>query len=50
MYYTAMVTIAAQHRLTLEKVQVLREVICDAATAAGTPVAVQIFLEIVERG
>lgn len=50
MYYTAMVTIAAQHRLTMEKVQVLREVICDAATAAGTPIAVQIFREIVERG
>lgn len=46
MYYTAMVTIAAQHRLTLEKVQVLREVICDAATAAGTPIAIQIFREI----
>lgn len=46
MYYTVIVTIAAQHRLTLEKVQVLREVICDAATAAGTPVAVQIYKEI----
>ena len=46
MYYTAMVTIAVKHRLTLEKVQVLREVICDAATAAGTPIAVQIFREI----
>ena len=46
MYYTAIVTIEAQNHLTLEKVQVLREVICDAATAAGIPVAVQVLKEI----
>ena len=46
MYYVVTVTIEAQHRLTLEKVQDLREVMCDAATAAGTPVTVQVLKEI----
>lgn len=50
MYYTAIVTIAAQRRLTLEQVQNLREVICDVATSAGTPVGVQILKEIEKRG
>lgn len=46
MNYVVTVTIAAQHRLTLEKVQDLREVMCDAATAAGIPVAVKVLKEI----
>ena len=45
-YYYVTITIAAQARLTMERKQVLKEVCCDAATAAGVPVSVQIFREI----
>jgi hypothetical protein len=46
LYYFVAVTIDVGDRLPPERIQVLREVVCDAATAAGIPVEVRIFEEI----
>lgn len=46
MYYFVAVTIDAGERLPPDRLQTLREVMCDAATAAGIPVEVRLFEEI----